>query len=174
MHPQPILASLTSTTPPPAPRPAVDADGDALARLIAACFAEYPGCRFDRAREFPELDAIARHFAAIDGSLWVADGADGLAGSLGARPLEPGTVELVKVYVDARWRGSGLASRLLAQGLAFARARGAVTVELWSDTRFTRAHAFYRKHGFRSTGEARFVGDLSASWEARFVRGAAA
>ena len=40
-------------------RPATDGDGDAIADLIEAAFAEYEGCLFDRAAEFPELDAVA-------------------------------------------------------------------------------------------------------------------
>ena len=150
-------------------RPAVDADGDRLARLIAACFAEYDGCVFDRG-EFPELDAIARHFATAGGRMWVAEAAGALVASLGVRPAPAAGVELLKVYVARPWRGSGLAASLLDTALAFARDRGASRFELWSDTRFTRAHAFYEKHGFRRTGERRFLADLSDSWEDRFVR----
>ncbi|MFP4127359.1 MAG: GNAT family N-acetyltransferase [Alphaproteobacteria bacterium] len=150
-------------------RPAVDADGPRLAQLIAACFAEYDGCVFDR-REFPELAAIARHFAAAGGHIWVAEAAGALVASLGVRPAPGDGVELLKVYVARPWRGSGLAPTLLDAALAFARDRGATRLELWSDTRFTRAHAFYEKHGFRPTGERRFLADLSDSWERRFVR----
>jgi putative acetyltransferase len=159
---------MTSVAPPPL-RPATDADGPALAALIAACFAEYDGCVFDR-REFPELAAIADHFARADGRLWVADGGGAIVGSLGARPRDGDGVELLKVYVARPWRGGGLAAALLDAALAFARARGAARLELWSDTRFTRAHAFYEKHGFAPTGERRFLADLSDTWEYRFVR----
>lgn len=154
---------------PPQPRPAVDADGDGLAALIEACFAEYDGCVFDRVREFPELDAVATHFAATGGRLWVADAGGAVVGSLGARPAG-GAVELAKVYVARAHRGTGLAAALLATAVAFARRRGAERLELWSDTRFRRAHVFYAKHGFRRTGERRFLADLSATFEDRFVR----
>ena len=154
----------------PTLRPATDDDGDALARLIAACFAEYPGCRFDRATEFPELDAIATHFAQQGGCMWVAEQGAGIVGCLGVRPTPAGSVELLKVYVAADLRGSGLARRLLSRAETFAAARQVDRIELWSDTRFTRAHGFYAKHGFLDTGERRFLADLSDSWEARFVR----
>ncbi len=155
--------------PPPRPRPAVDADGDGLARLIAGCFAEYAGCVFDRAREFPELDAVATHFEAAGGRLWVADADGAIVGSLGARPRGE-SVELVKVYVARARRGTGLAAALLEAALGFARDRGARRLELWSDTRFRRAHVFYAKHGFARTGERRFLADLSDTFEDRFVR----
>jgi putative acetyltransferase len=150
-------------------RPAVDADGAGLAALIAACFAEYAGCVFDR-REFPELDAIATRFAQAGGRLWIAEDRGRIVGSLGARPAPADRIELLKVYVAAERRGSGLAATLLAAALDFARERGAAAIELWSDTRFTRAHAFYEKHGFRRTGERRFLADLSDTSEDRFVR----
>lgn len=159
---------VTASSAPPL-RAARDADGAGLAALIAACFSEYDGCAFDP-REFPELDAVAAHFAHVGGRLWLAEAAGAVVGSLGARPAGDG-VELVKVYVARPWRGAGLAHALLAAGLDFARARAARRVELWSDTRFARAHAFYLKHGFERTGERRFLGDVSASWEERFVRG---
>jgi putative acetyltransferase len=160
---------MTRNALPPL-RPAVDADGARLADLIATCFSDYDGCVFDRS-EFPELAAIAQHFTAAAGRIWVAEAAGALVGSLGVRPAGEDGVELLKVYVARPWRGSGLATALLETALAFAGARDARHIELWSDTRFARAHAFYAKHGFQRTGEQRFLADLSASWEARFVRG---
>jgi putative acetyltransferase len=159
---------MTPVAPPPL-RPVVDADGPGLAALIAACFAEYDGCLFEPT-EFPELDAIARHVAAADGRMWVAEAEGALVASLGARPAGADAVELLKVYVARPWRGTGLADALLAAAAEFARARDARRLELWSDTRFTRAHAFYVKNGFVRTGETRFLDDVSRSWEARFVR----
>ncbi|MFW5680928.1 MAG: N-acetyltransferase family protein [Pseudomonadota bacterium] len=151
-------------------RPATDGDGDALAELIAACFAEYPGCLFDRALEFPELDAIASFFEGRDGRLWVAQAGGYLVGSLGTWRNADGAIELTKVYVDRAHRGRGLAVDLLARAVERAVETAAPRLELWSDTRFTRAHRFYEKHGFLPTGETRFLADLSDSWEDRYVR----
>ena len=54
-------------------RPAVDADGPALADLIRAVFAEYEDCPFV-AEEFPELARPATHYGAGKGGvLWVAE-----------------------------------------------------------------------------------------------------
>lgn len=151
-------------------READDGDGDALAALIAGCFAEYDGCVFDRACEFPELDAIATHFRAAGGCMWVVEADLAVVGCLGVRPLRSDAIELLKVYVDGRCRGTGIAQELLAEAEAFARRLGASQLELWSDTRFLRGHRFYEKQGFERTGEKRFLNDLSDSWEYRFVR----
>lgn len=151
-------------------RPARNEDGDALARLIAAVFAEYPGCIFDREAEFPELDAIAGDFAAKGGAIWVAEQDGAVIGSLGIVPLPEGGAELHKLYVDAAARGSGAAPALLGQALAWARTRGCAWIELWSDQRFTRGHRFYEKHGFRRTGAERVLDDLSCSAEFHYRR----
>lgn len=146
-------------------RPATDADGAALATLIAETFAEYPGCLFLDA-EFPELQAPASHYARAGGRLFVAEHEAGLVGSLAvAATAVPGVAELFKVYSAAGLRGSGLAQRLYAEGEALARAGGAREIVLWSDTRFTRGHRFYEKLGFVRQPVERYLADASASWE---------
>ena len=56
-------------------RPARDDDSGPLSALIAASFAEYPGCLFV-AEELPELRRPASCFAAKGGLLWVVDNPD--------------------------------------------------------------------------------------------------
>lgn len=146
-------------------RPASDADGPALANLIATTFAEYPGCLFID-EEFPELKAPASHYARQGGILLVAESGGRLAGSLAAVMTGvPDTGELFKVYASADQRGSGLAQRLYAEGEAFLRGRGARDIVLWSDTRFLRGHRFYEKLGFVREPVERYLADASASWE---------
>ncbi len=156
-------------------RPARDADCGALAALIAASFAEYPGCLFDWP-EFPELHAPASHFAAKGGALWVADApGGGIAGSLGVAPVpEQNAVELFKVYADPAFRGSGLAQALFARALSFAEAGGFSEMMLWSDSRFSRGHRFYEKLGFVRWPGERYLADVSATWEHHFRKRLAA
>lgn len=146
-------------------RPARDADGPALAALIAKSFADYPGCLFID-DEFPELAAPASHYAAQGGRLFVAERAGLLIGSLAATMTAvPGLAELFKVYVDVAARGSGLAQRLYAEGEELVRAQGARQIVLWTDTRFERGHRFYEKLGFAREPVTRYLADASASWE---------
>ncbi len=156
-------------------RPARDADCGALAALIAASFAEYPGCLFDWP-EFPELHAPASHFAAKGGALWVADApGGGISGSLGVAPVpEQNAVELFKVYADPAFRGSGLAQALFARALSFAEAGGFSEMMLWSDSRFSRGHRFYEKLGFVRWPGERYLADVSATWEHHFRKRLAA
>jgi putative acetyltransferase len=152
-------------------RPATDTDGPAVGALIAACFAEYPGCLF-APEEFPELSGLASWIAGRGGRMWVIDGADGaIDGCICASPLRNGAeVELHKFYLASHRRGSGLADTLLGEVEAFARTVGASRVILWSDTRFTRAHSFYRRNGFQLHWDMRAFDDVSDTFEFFFSR----
>ncbi|MFT0859335.1 N-acetyltransferase family protein [Ancylobacter sp. G4_0304] len=151
-------------------RPATDGDGDAIAALIEAAFAEYDGCLFDRAAEFPELDAVASHFAGRGGIIWVAELDGAVVGSLALSPSRdadavPGTCEITKVYVSRTARRRGIARALFETARAEAMARGAPEIRLWTDTRFLDAHRFYETCGFRRGVGARELHDISATWE---------
>lgn len=150
-------------------RPARDDDSGPLSALIAASFAEYPGCLFVE-DELLELRRPASYFAAKGGLLWIVDGPDGrMAGSLGVVPVpEQNAVELAKVYVDSTLRGSGLAQALFAKAMDFAEQGGFTEIVLWSDSRFTRGHRFYEKLGFTRWPGERYLGDVSESWEYHF------
>jgi putative acetyltransferase len=151
-------------------REASDGDGPALAQLIARCFADYPGCLYEPS-EFPELERPASHYRDMPGRLIVAQASGTVVGSLAifACP-EPGILELGKVYVHPDRQGHGLAQTLYAAGLEHARAVGARGLRLWTDTRFERGHAFYRKLGFVQQPGCRYLHDVSASWEYAFRR----
>jgi len=73
------------------------------------------------------------------------------------------------MYLEAGRRGTGRAERLLDLVRGRAREVGAREVELWSDTRFTRAHRFYERHGFVRTGRTRELNDPSNTTEFHFV-----
>jgi putative acetyltransferase len=149
----------------PAIRPATNADGDAVGRLMAGVFTEYPGCVYV-ASEYPELVAVADHFAASGGVMWVVEASGGLIGSLAiAESSEPGVMELHKVYLTSRHRGRGVAGRLLELAEDFARLRGAYALQLWTDTRFVQGHRFYERQGFVRMPGVRALHDASASLE---------
>jgi putative acetyltransferase len=171
-------APLAPPIPVPPLRPALDADGPGLAALIAACFAEYEGCLYVPA-EFPELAAPAAHYASRGAELWVMeagedvgeDAGQGIIGSVAITPAPTlGACEITKVYLDARWRGGGAGEALIAHATARASALGLPDLVLWTDTRFSRAHRFYEKHGFLRRPVVRYLADASRSWEYRYER----
>ncbi|MGL4324753.1 MAG: GNAT family N-acetyltransferase, partial [Beijerinckiaceae bacterium] len=151
-------------------RPARDTDGDGIAALLRAVFAEYEGCLY-AAAEFPELTAPAQSYEAKGGAMWISERDGIVAGTLAIFPKAfAGVWELSKVYLASDLRGSGIATQMLKYAIDFAQARGARRVILYSDTRFSRGHAFYAKHGFRPLPGTRVLHDVSHSLEFGFVR----
>ena len=69
-------------------------------------------------------------------------------------------IELVRFYVDQRWHGSGVASKLMETCLNEARQHGFKTMYLGVWENNFRAQAFYRKWNFERIGEHIFqMGD---------------
>lgn len=147
-----------------------DDDADGFIRLVDACWAEYPGCVMDLDGEVPELRGLASYFAAAGGRVWAAEHQGAVVGMVATRPRAGGNWELCKMYVSAAQRGSGVATDLFAAAETHARAMGATTLELWTDTRFDRAHRFYERHGFIREGAIRTLDDLSNSLEFHYAK----
>ncbi|MEQ8762456.1 MAG: GNAT family N-acetyltransferase [Planctomycetota bacterium] len=154
-------------------REARDDDAADLIALIGRCFAEYPGVLLDVEGEMPELLAIATTFAKADGRFWVVvDPADDrVIGCVGGAPASGGkSLELKKLYVSPTARRRGLGRALCGLVEEEARARGLSKVELWSDTKFTKAHQLYRSLGYEDTGQTRELEDISDTVEYYFVK----
>jgi GNAT superfamily N-acetyltransferase len=151
-------------------RPGRDTDADGIIPLIGACWSEYPDIVMDVDSEMPELRALATYYQGKGGALWVAEAADRIVGMIAARPDGDGVWEICRVYVLPNLHGGGLGHRLLDIAEAHAWSAGATTLELWSDTRFRRAHRFYEKRGYRQAGPTRVLNDLSVSVEFHYVR----
>ncbi|TAY76090.1 GNAT family N-acetyltransferase [Rhizobium ruizarguesonis] len=83
---------------------------------------------------------------------------------------------LNRIYIDAEWRGSGLANDLLDTVVSESAQRGVRRLELTVFERNARAIAFYKRAGFAATGSTTFaVGDdlqtdvvMEMDLEARF------
>lgn len=150
-------------------RPARDADSAEAASLIARIWAEYPGCVFDPDEE-NDLRAVASVYAGKGGAFWVVeDSAGHLVATVAIAPTPAATgMVLHRLYVDRAARRRGLASALLALAEGGARRRGAGFMELWSDTRFAEAHAFYARHGYVQLAGERALRDASDSYEFHF------
>ncbi len=151
-------------------RPVRDGDAQDLIGLITLCFAEYPGCFFDPHGDMPDIVRPAQSRLALDGLFLVGEDATGrVCACAGVDFPETGVAEIHRLYVRPDARGRGLAKLLTRSLEDFARERGAGRMILWSDTRFTRAHALYEGLGYRR-GATRSLGDISASREFFFER----
>jgi GNAT superfamily N-acetyltransferase len=143
-------------------------DADDFPALIAACWAQYPGLVVDLDGEDRDLRALATYYST--GALWAAEANDEVLGMIATRPLEAGTWEICRVYVHPEHHGSGLAHRLLDTAEAHAIAAGATRLELWSDTRFDRAHRFYEKRSYVRRGPIRVLNDRAQSLEFAYAK----
>lgn len=152
-------------------RAAVDDDWWGVVALVAACWSEYEGCVMDAHRECPDLLAPASTYAGAGGAFWVVtDPCQNVVGAVGWKPLPSEVVEMERLYVAPRWRRLGVAGILAGMVESVAAEKSAPAVELWSDTRFTAAHAFYEGRGYMLSGPDRVLGDLSETAEHHFVR----
>ena len=153
----------------PAIRDGRDGDAAGIVALIERCWSDYPGCVLDIDAEAPELRALASYYAGCGGALWVADDVWGM---IAVRPGVLGAWEICRVYVHPDRHGSGMGGALVGIAEAYALGRGATGFELWTDTRFERAHRFYEKLGYRR-GVRRSLHDLSHSDEWHYSKGVA-
>lgn len=165
-------AAAATESAPVIIREARDEDSKEIQGIIAAAFAEYPGCVFD-IDELPELRAPKTSFNAEGGVIWVAERVGGgILGSVAVTPEagEADVWELRKLYLRASARGLGLGRRLIEHAQAYVESKGAVRLHMWSDTRFITAHAVYTKTGFTKLAETRDLHDLSDTTEFHFVK----
>lgn len=147
-------------------RPATAVDAPAVIDLIGAVYAEY-GFQFDAATETPDLLDFESTFAG--GAFFVGTAAGEIIGSVGLERVDEQTGELVRLYLDARFRGLGYGRRLLETAVDWAHAHAIRRIFLWTDTRFQDAHRLYRRAGFYQRGIRR-VNDVNDTVEYEFIR----
>jgi len=119
-------------------------------RIIREVFDEY-GFIFDLEGYDSDLADLAGRYPPPH-AFWTLEEAGRVIGCVGAR-VEGDAVELHRLYLDPRARGRGMGKRLVHHVVAWARARGARRVFLWSDKRLEHAHAMYEREGFARFGD---------------------
>jgi GNAT superfamily N-acetyltransferase len=68
------------------------------------------------------------------------------------RPAADGVVNLWQLFVGERWRGRGLAAKLMREACAEARRRGFEAMRLWTPRGAQRARRFYEREGWTASG----------------------
>jgi putative acetyltransferase len=141
--------------------------------LIASCYEQF-GFRLNLEDECEQhLKDPRAYFRAHGGDFWVVRDESDVVRATAALYLHqeeaPPIAELKSMYVDMAWRRRGVGSALTRMVMNEARQRECVEMELWSDTRFTPAHAMYESLGFQRIGE-RAINDSNNSIEYGFRR----
>jgi putative acetyltransferase len=104
-----------------------------------------PGVEYMRA----DAERMPGPYVAPGGGLWLALVGDVGVGCVALRPLDDGTAEVKRMFVDAAWRGHGVGRALLETLIAGARARGYATLRLGTLDDMKAAQALYHSLGFR-------------------------
>jgi putative acetyltransferase len=138
-------------------------DSPAIIDLIADCYAEYDDrvCLEAGGAETDLLDLESR-YRGQGGEFWVLELEGRIRGSHAALPHPglPGVCCFRRLYLDRSLRGrTDWGHHLMQVTIDWARDRGFRRVEFWSDTRFQRAHRFFRKFGFEPDGRVREMHD---------------
>jgi putative acetyltransferase len=138
-------------------RPVRAADVTQVVALVQETLAEFGLTFGEGAATDTPLLALPASYEGAGGAFWVAVGEGGeIVGTCGAMPVAPGVFELRKMYLRPAARGTGLASRLLEECVAWARANGGKRLVLDTTEAMTRAIRFYERNGFvRDDAEVR-------------------
>ncbi len=144
-------------------RPFRAQDHSAIQGAVKAVYDTY-GFTWEPQAYHADLFDIPGHYAYF----WVAELAGDVVGGVGLQPhaLTPGAAggvthrrvnatdaELVRLYLHPRAHKHGLGRALTQAVIDQAHTLGLQALELWSDKRFTDAHALYLKMGARIVGE---------------------
>lgn len=149
-------------------RPATNEDRDAVIDLISGIYREYGFeiCLEDAEQDLTDLEA---NFP--DNAFMVfCDEANRITATVAVvrDDARNSVAWLKRLYLARELQGSGTASALLEWAIERAQTLGCTRMELWSDTRFARAHGFYRKHGFDHDGRVRHMTDAYEPYDELF------
>lgn len=141
--------------------------GPIVVRLTEDAWPVLRGARLAALADAPAAFAITLAEArAYDGERWrktLRTGATFVAlldrapvGMVAAIPrLHRDECGLGAMWVDPAWRGRGVADRLAAEVVAWARSEGKRRIDLWAPADDPRARRFYQRQGFVPTGLTR-------------------
>ena len=150
-------------------RLATPQDCQTITRLIDGVLREY-GDEICLTGADRDLMDITGHYEQLGGAFVVLDDEGTIRGTHAVVP--DGTRQdvffLRRLYLEQALRGGVWGIRLMDWTLEWATAHGARRIELWTDTRFERAHAFFRRCGFQPDGRIRAMNDGVAPYREYF------
>lgn len=133
-----------------------DEDWRALRALVAQAFAYMEG-RVDPPSSIRRWDEAGFAAAAAEGAAFLAFDGERLTGCVFTR-VQDDSLYLEKFAIAARWRGAGLARRLVAAAEDEARRLGLPALTLKTRVELTENHAAFAALGFSVTGKSAHPG----------------
>ncbi len=132
-------------------RPIQHSDNTALATMIRAVLTEFGANKPGTVFTDPTTDDLFALFQTEDSFYFVAEDDGEIVGACGIYPTEgmpDGCIELVKLYVAASHRGTGLGKRLMEMSIAKAKAIGKTEIYLETLPELHIAVGLYEHLGF--------------------------
>lgn len=142
-------------------RKATNKDSAKLIALISEVYSEYGETMFTEGADSDLLDIEGR-YAEKGGAFVVLENPSGeIVGCHATSPIDiyTGLLTFRRLYLDRSQRGGGLGKRLMDWAMDWAHSNKFNRVEFWSDTRFSKAHAFFERYGFERCDEIREMND---------------
>jgi len=161
------MAIQTETEEKVGIREAENDDIEELIGLIEDIFTEY-NMKFDVDEELPDFLNFEQHYKGQH-KLFVAEHSEnGILAGCTALKIEEDLPRLSRVYVRKKDRGKGVGKKMVRRAVEYAQSLNYPWIHLWTDTRFKRAHRFYRDLGYEYTGQVKPLGDINDSYEYHF------
>ena len=154
-------------------RDAQQSDWEAIRDLIALCYKPY-GERICLDGADADLLKLEESYAGQNGVFVVMQNDEQhdstILGTHAVLPLRPeeGVCVFRRLYLHPSLRGQGHGDALMQWTVDWAKEHGFRRVEFWSDTRFKRAHSFFRRFGFETNGETRTMTDSFEPYQEYF------
>jgi putative acetyltransferase len=133
------------------------ADNSVLAEMIREVFEEHDAPREGTVYSDPTTDDLYELFKTQRSVLWVAENEEheivGCSGVYPTEGLPQNCAELVKVYVNKEFRGTGVGRELMQRSIDSAVELGYTELYLESLSAFSKAVSIYEKLGFIKLGQ---------------------
>jgi len=117
------------------------------ANLAYAIVSEYYDAAAVVARDTEE--AFATEYFELRSGFWLASVGAEIAGCVALRSLAPESAEIKRMYLRSRWRGQGIAEKLLEAAEHFAKGVGYTWIYLDTAKEMHAAAQLYRRSGYQ-------------------------
>lgn len=149
-------------------RPAIDTDAEGILACLGAAFKEYRTRYTEGAYEDTVLTCETVRRRLREMRIFVAVGGGKVAGTIACQVVGGAEGHLRGMAVLPKWRGAGIAQRLLERAEEYLRQQGCTRITLDTTEPLERAMRFYERNGYRRSGRVQdFFGMRLIEYEKR-------
>ena len=141
-------------------RNAKNLDFEAIFEIINTNYQRYGDCVWLEGYDNDLVDTESS-YSGKNGSFMVLEDKGSIIGTHATQPIDisKGQLTFRRLYVKAEYHGSEAGKLLFDWAMNWTAEKKFKRVEFWSDTRYERAHSFFKKYGFINSGEIQHLND---------------